>query len=123
MKEGRYVRNVKPGERFDPTMTGVDDVTVFRVGDFIRSHSGYDHIIAIDEAPFGKPDTRFIHLFEMGQMIVPLAGEAIHDLRENDTRNFYYNGMSSDGRAPADVMTFEEAKHAYEQALNDAACS
>src|SRR6185503_2825808 len=111
---GRYVRNVKPGERFDPTMTGVEDITVFRPGDYLQSRDEYllvMHIRTIDAR------TRFLECIEMEQY---RPGARIHDLRENDARNFYYNGMMSDGRAPTDVMTFEEARRIYGQALHDA---
>ena len=74
-------------------------------------------ITQIDDAPFGKDDTRFVHLVDEHEA---QAGATIHDLRENDARNFYYNGMLDDGRAPADVMTFEAAQRIYERALDDA---
>lgn len=112
---GRYVRNVKPGERFDPTMTGVEDVSVFRPGNYLQSHDGYllvMHIQVLDAR------TRFLECVEMSEH---RPGAPLHDLRDNDARNFYYNGMMRDGRAPADVMTFEEAQQLYEDTLHRAA--
>lgn len=106
--KGRYVRNVKAGERWDPTMTEVDDVTVFCPGDYLRSHDVYMlimHIRIIDTR------TRFLECIEMNEY---RSGAQLHDLRENDARNFYYNGMMSDGRAPVDVMTLDEARRIYE---------
>jgi len=90
---GRYVRNVKPGERFDPTMTGVTDVSVFRIADFIRDRDGYSRITQITEAPFGKDDTRFLHLVDLGIQVPPAASwVVVHDLRENDRNNMRMNG-------------------------------
>ena len=109
---GRYIRNVRSGEQWDPTMTGVEDVGVFHPGDYIQSSRGYMlvmHIQRIDAR------TRFLECIDIDAY---RPGATLHDLRENDARNFYYNGMMNDGRAPADVMTFEEAKQLYQQVLS-----
>lgn len=109
----RYLRQVPDGEPFDPTMTGVSDLRVFSPGDVLRSSGGYSLITAIDQY-----DARTLLAYLL-PISTPPDGARIHDLRDNDVRNLWRNGVTSDGKAPCEVMSFEEARVLYAQAFQD----
>lgn len=116
---GRYLRQVAPGERYDPTMTGVPDISVFHVGDFVIADDEVSHITALHDIDHR---TRFADLAP-STISVDLALETGgHDLRDADVRNFWLNGLLSDGRAPCDVISFEQAAELYHRIITSHMC-
>lgn len=107
---GRYLRQVAPGERYDPTMTGVPDISVFHVGDFVIADDEVSHITALHDI---DPRTRFADLDRSAVSVDVALAAGGHDLRDADVRNFWLNGLLSDGRAPCDVMSLEQAAELY----------
>jgi len=93
---GRYIRQKRDGPR-DPTMTYVEDVSVFRYADVVRDFQGWSVITAIDEEVFGNPEVCFIHLQRLPNDRIAAYDEflptphardlRLHDLRSYDVEN------------------------------------
>lgn len=109
----RYLRQVPEGEPYDPTMTAVADLRVFVIGDVLNTSNGYHLITAID-----RLDARTV-LAHLLPIPAPHDGTRIHDLRDAAVRNFYVNGIMTDGRAPRDVMSLDEARAFYRQVMSE----
>ena len=80
MKSGIYLRKRAHGAMEDPTMRHVDDPQAFHVDEYVRLESGIHLITHIDDAVFGKDDTRFAHLIKTHGRRIKDA--VIHDVRE-----------------------------------------
>lgn len=117
---GRYIRQKRDGLR-DPTMTHVEDPSVFHVGDCVRSYEGWQIITAIDESPFGNPDTRFVHLEPFGDATddAMLGSQGWHDLRPYDVENFHQSAWTLEGKPLSGIVSLDEARQIYEDALRD----
>lgn len=107
---GRYLRKKQDGPH-DPTMTHVDDPSIYKVGDCIRDYEGWSMIVAIDEEAF--PDTRFAHLsrHRIRQDLDEFLGSDphLHDFRVFDVENYHLNAVSGEtGQRPE--WTIEEAR-------------
>lgn len=117
---GRYIRQKRDGMR-DPTMTHVEDPSVFVVGHLVRDYTGWHIIVDIRESQFGDPMTRFIYL-EPARRLRPdidemLPSPMLHDLRPYDVENFYHSGIAlPDGGPASETLTLEQARTVYEDA-------
>ena len=114
---GRYIRQKCDGMR-DPTMTHVEDISVFDVGHYLFDGDGVSAITKIDE--LGN-ELRFVHLIDsictVEYIKTQMPGTpTLHDMRRWDAENFYQNGWTSDGRPVSETMTMEEARLVYERA-------
>lgn len=108
---GRYLRRKQDGPR-NPTMTHVDDPSIYKVGDY----EGWHVITRIDEDVF--PNTRFAHMGLTGATMDHMLGEpGYYDFRPLDAENHWYNGIMVNGRPVREVMTLEQARQSYEDAL------
>lgn len=115
---GRYLRQVAPDERYDPTMTGVPDLSMFHVGDFVISDN-VSHITALHVIDHR---TRFADLAPSAVPPDVALAAGGHDLRDADVRNFWLNGLLSDGRVPCDVISFEQAAELYHRVITSHMC-
>lgn len=122
---GRYIRQKREGMR-DPTMTHVEDPSVFEVGHLVRSYSGWQIIADIREEQFGDPMTRFITLepytrYDVAYLDSQLPASGLHDLRPYDVENFHHSALLLDGRRLAGVVTLDEARDEYERTMSERA--
>ena len=107
---GRYIRKKQDGPR-DPTMTHVEDPSVFQVGDCVRDYKGWSVITAIDGAVFGDPTTRFIHLRELPSSRIAVYDELLSSRRAHAHRLYDFR--------PHDAANSGMGRAEFESALRE----